>query len=83
MIIQNSPFFVGDLSPHSSLRCILLAIGVVFVVGFSAPYPLVLGTQASTFELIMWAVGCFAAPIFVPKIYHRLTAKLDAGDTHD
>ena len=83
MIVQNSPFFVGDLPAHSSLRCILLAIGVVFVVGSLAPYPLVRGTQASTFELIMWAVGCFTAPMFAQKIYHRLTAKLDAGDTHD
>jgi len=31
----------------------------------------------------IWAVGCFAAPIFTQKTYHRLTAKLDAGDTHD
>ncbi|MEP5729509.1 MAG: hypothetical protein ABJL67_09035 [Sulfitobacter sp.] len=41
------------------------------------------GTDAAPYELLIWAIGCFITLTVAQKIYDRLTAHPEAGDTHD
>lgn len=41
------------------------------------------GTDAAPFELIIWAIGCFLVLTYAQKLYDRLMAKRNAGESHD
>lgn len=41
------------------------------------------GTNAAPFELLIWALGCFAILSIVQKIYDWTTRKPDGGETHE
>ncbi|WP_298970706.1 hypothetical protein [uncultured Roseobacter sp.] len=41
------------------------------------------GTNAAPFELLIWALGCFAVLSIVQKIYDFFTTPTDAGEPHE
>ncbi|WP_299503058.1 hypothetical protein [uncultured Roseobacter sp.] len=41
------------------------------------------GTDAAPFELLIWALGCFAVLSIAQKIYDLFTTPTDAGEPHE
>mgnify|MGYP001792458515 CR=1 FL=1 len=41
------------------------------------------GTDAAPFELLIWALGCFAVLSLVQKLYDIFTSPTDTGEPHE